>query len=194
MKKSAAVLAASALLFTPTLALAHPGHGESISAGFLHPFTGVDHLLALASLGVLAAQLAPKRALSLVGGFLAAFTLAFAAAQNGLALPAQEGVLAASLLGMGALVMMGRRLPFALSLAVTMLFAAYHGVAHGSELGAFAATTSLTGFFIASLVLTGGAYAAGRQLAGRTERAALGYRSAAACLASCTGLLLLAGM
>lgn len=193
MKKSAAVLAASAMLFAPSLALAHPGHGAGVAAGFLHPFMGVDHLLALVSLGIFAAQLGPRRAVAVAGGFLVAFTLSFAAAGNGLVLPAQETVLALSLLGMGALVMLGRRLPFGLCLGITALFAAYHGAAHGSELGGFAPAATLAGFFLASLVLTGGAHAAARQLSRRMERTVMGYRTAAAaCLASCTGLLLLA--
>ena len=34
-------------------ALAHPGHGtDSFQAGFLHPLTGLDHLLMLTGAGV----------------------------------------------------------------------------------------------------------------------------------------------
>ena len=37
-------------------ALAHPGHGaDSFQAGFLHPLTGLDHLLMLTGAGVLSA-------------------------------------------------------------------------------------------------------------------------------------------
>jgi urease accessory protein len=193
MKKSAVILLASAILFAPSVAFAHPGQGAGILAGFLHPFTGVDHFLALVSLGVFATQLTPRRSLALGGGFLSVFILAFAAARSNFSLPAHEAVLAASLLGMGMLVMVGRRLPFALSLSVTALFAAYHGSAHGVELGAFALTSSLAGFFLAGLMLTGGAYAVGRLLSSGKEHAGTAYRAAAACLASCTSLLLLAG-
>ncbi len=193
MKKSAVLLAALAMLLDPSLALAHSSHGASVSAGFLHPFTGADHLLALISLGVFAAQLVPARALAVAGGFFLTFAVSFAAVRSGILLPAPEAVLAASLLGMGMLVMLGRRLPLALSLPVIALFAASHGAAHGHELGAFALTGSLAGFFLAGLMLTGGAYAVARLLSSGREHTALYFRPAAACLASCTGLLLLAG-
>jgi len=194
MKKSVAILAASAMLFSGPHAMAHPGYDAGVAAGFLHPFLGVDHFFALACLGVLASQLAPVRAIAILGAFLAAFTLAFGVADNGISLPAQETVLALSLLGMGALVMLGRRCPFTLSLGVTAVFAAYHGAAHGSELGGFATAATLGGFFLAGLMLTGSAYAVGRQLSYRTEKIVLGYRTAAAYLTSCTGLLLLSTM
>ena len=193
MKRSAALLAAPALLLDPTLALAHPGHAAGVSAGFLHPFTGADHLLALISLGVFAAQLVPARALAVMGGFFLAFVAAFAAVQSGMFLPAPEAVLAASLLGMGTLVLLGRRLPLTLSVSVIGLFAAAHGAAHGHELGAFAVTGALSGFFLAGLLLTGGAYALARLLSSRRAHTAMQFRTGAACLASCAGLLLLAG-
>ena len=43
------------LLATATLAQAHPGHGpaEGWTAGFEHPFSGWDHLLAMVAVGVL---------------------------------------------------------------------------------------------------------------------------------------------
>ena len=39
-------------------ALAHPGHEAS---GFLHPFTGLDHLLAMVGVGMWAALLAVRK-------------------------------------------------------------------------------------------------------------------------------------
>ena len=50
-------LSALALLFTPTLAFAHPGHGTSgLLAGLGHPLGGLDHLLAMLAVGLWAAQ------------------------------------------------------------------------------------------------------------------------------------------
>ena len=43
------------LLAAASPALAHPGHEAS---GFLHPFTGLDHLLAMVGVGLWAALLA----------------------------------------------------------------------------------------------------------------------------------------
>ena len=54
--------AAFVLVALPTAALAHPGHGGGeltwdFSAGFAHPFSGWDHLLAMVAVGLWATQL-----------------------------------------------------------------------------------------------------------------------------------------
>ncbi|EPM83890.1 urease accessory protein, partial [Pseudomonas syringae pv. actinidiae ICMP 18886] len=46
-------LGALALLLVPTLALAHPGHGDNgLIAGISHPLGGLDHLLAMLAVGL----------------------------------------------------------------------------------------------------------------------------------------------
>ena len=51
------LLAAAALLLTPALAFAHPGHGDNgLVAGISHPLGGIDHLLAMLAVGLWAAQ------------------------------------------------------------------------------------------------------------------------------------------
>src|SRR6185295_12960290 len=50
-------LGALALLLTPALAFAHPGHGDNgLIAGISHPLGGLDHLLAMLAVGLWAAQ------------------------------------------------------------------------------------------------------------------------------------------
>jgi len=50
------ILGAVALLLTPALAFAHPGHGDSgLVAGISHPIGGLDHLLAMVAVGLWAA-------------------------------------------------------------------------------------------------------------------------------------------
>jgi hydrogenase/urease accessory protein HupE len=52
-------LAAATAAWVPTLAMAHPGHGEASSfvAGALHPLSGLDHLAGLIAVGVLLSRL-----------------------------------------------------------------------------------------------------------------------------------------
>lgn len=69
-KKSKIVAVAAALFaFLPIVVSAHPGPGTHTGflAGFAHPFTGIDHLLAMFAVGLWLTQLA-RRA---VGGMLA---------------------------------------------------------------------------------------------------------------------------
>ena len=57
--------AAAALLATPLSALAHDGHGASgLAPGFAHPFSGLDHLMAIVAIGGLAGLLARRQALA----------------------------------------------------------------------------------------------------------------------------------
>ena len=51
------ILGAMALLLTPAIAFAHPGHGDNgLIAGISHPIGGLDHLLAMVAVGLWAAQ------------------------------------------------------------------------------------------------------------------------------------------
>lgn len=51
------LLTAIILLGTSSAAFAHPGHDVSgLAAGLVHPFSGLDHLLAMVAVGLWAAQ------------------------------------------------------------------------------------------------------------------------------------------
>ncbi|WP_236461580.1 HupE/UreJ family protein, partial [Pseudomonas syringae] len=123
-------LGALALLLVPTLALAHPGHGDNgLIAGISHPLGGLDHLLAMLAVGLWAAQQqgAARWALpcTFVGTMLIGGVLGF----EGLNLPALESGIAASVLALGLAVALAVRPPLALAVAATALFALFHGVA-----------------------------------------------------------------
>src|SRR2546430_5121438 len=70
-------LTTAALTLIPTAAFAHPGIGDAhgFVAGFAHPLGGLDHILAMVTVGIFAWQLG-GRALWLVP---ATFVLAMAA-------------------------------------------------------------------------------------------------------------------
>ncbi len=66
-----------ALVFAPSVAFAHPGHGgHSLLAGFLHPFSGIDHLLAMTAVGLIAAQLGGRALWAVPTTFVAVMALA----------------------------------------------------------------------------------------------------------------------
>jgi urease accessory protein len=70
-KKRFRIVAVGAGLL-PALALAHPGHGETTSfvAGALHPLSGIDHLLGLTAVGLLAGFLGGRYLAALAATFL----------------------------------------------------------------------------------------------------------------------------
>src|SRR5262249_48477273 len=145
-------LTTAALTLIPTAAFAHPGIGDAhgFVHGFAHPLGGLDHILAMVTVGIFAWQLG-GRALWLVP---ATFVLAMAAGgAPGLARApgpfvapggARSGVVLRGLLAFAPTA------PAALALGIVGLFAIFHGHAHGAEM---------------PLDATGGAYAAGFMLA-----------------------------
>lgn len=150
------------LLVCSAPALAHPGahHAamagaaaldgwpSALAAGFLHPLTGLDHLLAIAAAGVWSAR--QPRGARLLPVFLAAMLLGALAGATGLALPGLETGIAATVLASGMLVMaVTVRLPAPVAMALLAGFAALHGNAHGLELPLAASA----GFLAASALL-----------------------------------------
>jgi urease accessory protein len=67
------LFAAAALLALPSMALAHPGHTHDpgFTAGALHVFTGIDHLLGLTIAGLLLGWLPTAARWPVLAGFLA---------------------------------------------------------------------------------------------------------------------------
>ncbi|MBB1600944.1 MULTISPECIES: HupE/UreJ family protein [unclassified Variovorax] len=150
-------LAAAALGLLPLLASAHVGvdgaahHDIGFVQGFVHPFTGLDHLAAMVAVGLWSALIARTgrdllwAPLGFAGMLLAGALLGLAGVQ----VPAVEPMIAASLLVIGLLVATRLRLPGPVAAAVVGVFAVFHGVAHGYEL----AGDHGAGFAIAGMVL-----------------------------------------
>ena len=127
--------------------LAHSGHDSS---GFAHPFTGLDHLLAMVGVGVWASLLAVKRpaaAYLVPASFIAMMLVGAAAGFAGIKLPLAEAAIVASVLILGALIMAAVRIPSVGAMVVVGFFALFHGYAHAIE-----APTSGTALYISGFV------------------------------------------
>lgn len=152
------------LLAASSAALAHPGHGaDSFLQGFAHPFSGLDHLLAMLAVGLWAARFSGLPRWTLPLAFVS-----FMALGTGLALPMVEPMIALSVLVLGLGAAMGSRLPLAAGAAVTALFALYHGQAHFAEIPAEA---SVAGFALGMLSATALLHGAGLLVALQSLRA-----------------------
>ena len=128
-------LLATLLLVSPTLALAHPGHDHAgVLSGIAHPIFGLDHLLAMVAVGLWAAQQTGKARWALPLIFVATMLLGGLAGFAGIEMPLMETGIAGSVLALGLLVALAIRPPLVVAAALTALFAASHGVAHGLEL------------------------------------------------------------
>jgi len=123
-----------ATLASPAFAHVQPGEAGGFLTGFLHPISGLDHVLAMVAVGLWGAQLgAPAIWLLPVtfpivmafGGFLGLL---------GIPLPGVEVGIAASALLLGIAVMTERKPPLYAAAALVAFFAIFHGHAHGTEL------------------------------------------------------------
>ena len=152
------------LFCTPAIALAHPGHDHAgLGPGFLHPLSGLDHLLVLLGIGFWAARVGSIRGALLAGtAVLGALAGGFALGLAQGPLPVSEFGILASLMLTGLLVFFGTRLGVAVTASIAAGFAVLHGFGHGAEVAAgLSASGFLGGFLLASiLLLTAGALAA----------------------------------
>src|SRR5437660_135307 len=97
MHRTAFRIAAASLALVPTVAFAHPGHeGPGLVAGFLHPLGGVDHIIAMMAVGLLAARLGGRALWLVPASFVATMTVAGLAGVAGLGLPYVETGIALS--------------------------------------------------------------------------------------------------
>ncbi len=148
-------------------ALAHGGHDES---GFLHPFTGIDHVLAAVGVGVWAFFLANRKvgyAVLVPAAFLVMMAAGAVAGFAGIKLPLVEATILASVFVIGGLIVGGVRLPAALAMAVVGLFAVFHGDAHALE----APSAAPTGYILELMAATALLQGVGVLLAWLTTRA-----------------------
>ncbi|MDO9093364.1 MAG: HupE/UreJ family protein [Rubrivivax sp.] len=127
-------VAALALIGFAGTAAAHTGHGgESFFAGLAHPF-GADHLLAMLAVGLWSVFALPTaRAWMGPAAFMAALLVGAAAGAAGAFGPLVEVAIACSVVVLGAMLVVARRMPPALGLGLVALAATLHGLAHGAE-------------------------------------------------------------
>lgn len=129
MSRFAALIALSCV----TVGLsAHPGHETDIglASGVLHPVFGLDHLLAMVTVGLLGARLGGRWRWALPLTFVAAMGLGGAALAQITATP-WEWAVAASVVVLGALVAAAKA-PY-VAVALCAIAGAIHGHAHFSE-------------------------------------------------------------
>lgn len=159
-RNSAVLAVILALISAPASAHLLGMHGAGFESGVTHPFTGLDHLLAMLAVGIWAAQQGGRALWTIPLAFVGMMSLGGMLALTGMQMPMVETGIATSLLVLGLLVAFSARLPLAAGATLTGLFALFHGYAHGIEIplaaspaayavGFIAATSALHGLGIA---------------------------------------------
>lgn len=171
MKRAAITTFVIFFVLAPAAALAHPGHDGAggLAHGLVHPLTGIDHVLAMIAVGVLAAQYG-GRALWLVPmSFLVAMAAAGAIGMAGIPVQIVEAGIGLSVVVLGLMIAFQIRPPTLVAMVVVGFFALFHGYAHGSEmLGGLAGLSFAAGFLGATALLLGAGVGLGLLLQRRT--------------------------
>lgn len=167
-------LPASALTLTLAqvqTALAHPGHpGHEFSDGWLHPLLGIDHLLAMVAIGMLAVRMGGRGLWLMPAMFVTSMVGGGLLASIGVPLPGVEWGILASVLVLGLLVAASWRLPLAAGAALASVFAVFHGYAHAAEMATGGSLSAYAaGFVAATATLHIGGIVAGLLLARAAE-------------------------
>lgn len=126
--------------------------------GWMHPLTGLDHMLAMVAVGLWSAQLG-GRALGLVPlAFVVAMAVGSVAGFQQWPVPAIEPAIAVSVLALGGAIAMQTRTLWTVACLAALFFGLAHGYAHGAEMPLSA---DKLGYAAGFLLTTAGLHVAG---------------------------------
>lgn len=154
--KRALPLAAFTFCFAPGVAMAHTGLGAThgFLDGFGHPMGGLDHILAMVGVGLLAARLGGRALWLVPSAFVTMMAAGGLIGMSEVALPFVEAAIAASVLVLGLAIAARAPLPAARTALLVGFFAVFHGHAHGAEMPANASGLAYgLGFMMATVAL-----------------------------------------
>ncbi|MDF0696600.1 HupE/UreJ family protein [Rhizobium sp. MC63] len=194
LKSSLLAVAVAAL---PAVASAHPAVGDAagFSHGFAHPMSGLDHVLAMVMVGVVAFQLGGRAIWLLPVTFILMMAFGGVLGAAGVDLPFVETGIALSVVTLGGMIAINVRAPLAAALGMAGLFAIVHGHAHGAEMPDDAAGAAYAaGFIVATGLLHGAGLALGYVIGRVGERQGVLAMRAAGGVAAISGLGILAGL
>jgi urease accessory protein len=152
---AAAVVEGAALLFAGPAA-AHTGTGlpGGFVSGFRHPFSGLDHMLAMVAVGLWGASLGRPLIYALPVIFPAVMVGGAVMGMYGVPLPPVQIGIALSVFILGGCIALSLRAPVWAASLIVAAFAVFHGYAHGNELPSAADPISYsTGFVLATGLL-----------------------------------------
>jgi len=121
----------------PAAALAHEGSSlpyGSFIAGLAHPVLGIDHFLAMVSVGIVSAQIGGRAIWTVPGTFVTVMALGGVLGWLDVGLTSIEVGIAFSVLVLGIAIAADRRLPILATMGAVAIFATFHGYAHGAEM------------------------------------------------------------
>ena len=122
------------LVATPALAHTIPGVGAGFASGFMHPLTGIDHMLAMVAVGIWGTQLRRPAIWLLPLTFPLVMAFGGVLGVRAVPIPSVEIGVAASAVVLGFMILLSVRPPIVVAAFIVGTFAVFHGHAHGTEL------------------------------------------------------------
>lgn len=107
----------------------------SYLGGLTHPVLGLDHLLAMLSVGIVSAQIGGRAIWTVPATFVGVMAVGGLAglASDAIPMGLVEGAIGGSVLLLGAVIALARALSVRAAMAAVAFFAFFHGYAHGVE-------------------------------------------------------------
>lgn len=140
-------------LSLPQLLFAHVEGGNGFMAGLTHPVLGLDHLLAMLSVGILSAQIGGRAIWTIPATFVGIMLIGGWMGIGAEALSFVEMAIAISVIVLGAAIAFEKKLPMILTMAFVGFFAFFHGHAHGVEMPSLAHPFMYAGGFLLGTTL-----------------------------------------
>lgn len=139
-------------------ALAHEGQVirfGSFLGGLTHPVLGLDHFLAMVSVGIVSAFIGGRAIWTVPATFVGAMALGGWLGRSNPAISSGfvEVSIAASVLLLGGVILLDRRLTLSVAMAAIAFFGLSHGYAHGSEIPDIARPLVYAGGFLVGTAL-----------------------------------------
>jgi len=123
---------------------------NSFLAGFLHPIEGIDHIVAMVTVGVWGAITGGRALWIWPLAFVSMMLGGFMAAVAGLSLPWTTAAIFSSVVVLALMVALAVRAPVWVGAVIVGLFAFFHGHAHGTEATAASLSMYAAGFALAT--------------------------------------------
>ena len=184
-------IAAAVLPGLSSAALAHVGiHAAGFADGLAHPFSGLDHVLAMVAIGLWASQLGRPAYWLLPASFPAVMALGAVLGANNMSLPWVDIGIAASVIVLGAAIALSFKPSLLVSTTLIAAFALLHGHSHGAELPQSASALAYGAGFLAATL---GLHAIGLAVGAWSSRPAarLATRTAGVAIAAAGAVLLM---
>ncbi|MFW2381767.1 MAG: HupE/UreJ family protein [Acidimicrobiales bacterium] len=129
----------------------------SFLAGLTHPVLGLDHFLAMVSVGIVSAIIGGRAIWTVPATFVVMMGVGGLVGAAELGIVPEEAVelaIAFSVIALGAVILLNRQLPVFVAMAVVAFFGFFHGFAHGAEIPEIAdPLVYAAGFIIGTILL-----------------------------------------